>query len=114
MRFTRRTWTSGSRVRGPTPPPVRSDPMIDGCKRHVLGGLVDAIDYEAAAEKVVVAARTRRPLALTALAVHGVMTGVADPAHEARLNSFDVVTPDGQPVRWALNLLHRAALADRV
>ena len=27
---------------------------------------------------------------------------------------FDVVTPDGQPVRWALNLLHGAGLADRV
>ena len=42
------------------------------------------------------------------------MTGVADPAHNARLNSFDVVTPDGQPVRWALNLLHGAGLRDRV
>ena len=60
------------------------------------------------------AARERRPLALTALAVHGVMTGVQDQAHGARLNSFDLVTPDGQPVRWALNLLHRAGLADRV
>ena len=58
--------------------------------------------------------RERRPLALTALAVHGVMTGVLDPAHNARLNSFDLVTPDGQPVRWALNLLHGAGLADRV
>jgi exopolysaccharide biosynthesis WecB/TagA/CpsF family protein len=42
------------------------------------------------------------------------MTGVQDRAHGARLNSFDLVTPDGQPVRWALNSLHKAALADRV
>ena len=56
------------------------------------------------------AARDRRPFALTALAVHGVMTGVQDHVHAARLNAFDVVTPDGQPVRWALNLLHRAGL----
>src|SRR4029453_15816113 len=42
------------------------------------------------------------------------MTGVQDKAHGARLNSFDLVTPDGQPVRWALNLLHSARLADRV
>jgi exopolysaccharide biosynthesis WecB/TagA/CpsF family protein len=88
--------------------------MIDQGKRNVLGIMVDAIDYEAATEKVVSAARTRRPLALTALAVHGVMTGVQDRAHGARLNGFDVVTPDGQPVRWALNLLHRAGLTDRV
>lgn len=76
--------------------------------------MVDAIDYEAATGKVLAAANERRPLALTALAVHGVMTGVADPAHNARLNSFDVVTPDGQPVRWALKSLHGIALADRV
>lgn len=88
--------------------------MIGRGKRNVLGVLVDAIDYEAATEQVVAAAHERRAMALTALAVHGVMTGVADPAHNARLNSFDVVTPDGQPVRWALNLLYRAGLTDRV
>ena len=88
--------------------------MIARGKRNVLGVLVDAIDYDAATDAVVAAARERRPFALTALAVHGVMTGVQDPAHDARLNAFDVVTPDGQPVRWALNLLHRAGLTDRV
>jgi exopolysaccharide biosynthesis WecB/TagA/CpsF family protein len=88
--------------------------MIDQGKRNVLGVLVNVIDYEAAAEKVLAAAREQRPLTLTALAVHGVMTGVEDPAHNARLNSFDVVTPDGQPVRWALNLLHGAGLTERV
>lgn len=87
--------------------------MIDRGKGNVLGVYVDAVDYAAATDKVIAAARDQRPLALTALAVHGVMTGVADRAHEARLNSFDVVTPDGQPVRWALNLLHHAQLPDR-
>jgi exopolysaccharide biosynthesis WecB/TagA/CpsF family protein len=89
------------------------DAVIDKGKSNVLGVYVDAVDYAAAAGKVIEAARDRRPLALTALAVHGVMTGVQDRAHEARLNSFDVVTPDGQPVRWALNLLHKAQLPDR-
>jgi exopolysaccharide biosynthesis WecB/TagA/CpsF family protein len=88
--------------------------MIDAGKRNVLGVLVNVIDYQAATEKVIDAARERRPFALTALAVHGVMTGVQDEAQEARLNSFDVVTPDGQPVRWALNLLHGANLRERV
>jgi exopolysaccharide biosynthesis WecB/TagA/CpsF family protein len=88
--------------------------MIDAGKRNVLGVLIDVVDYEAAASRVVAAARDRQPFALTALAVHGVMTGVQDQAHAARLNSFDLATPDGQPVRWALNLLHRAKLTDRV
>lgn len=83
-------------------------------KANVLGVLVDRTDYAGAAEAVLAAAREGRPFALTALAVHGVMTGVQDKAHGARLNSFDLVTPDGQPVRWALNLLHGAGLTDRV
>jgi exopolysaccharide biosynthesis WecB/TagA/CpsF family protein len=88
--------------------------MIWAGKRNVLGVLVDATDYEGATDAVMAAAREHRPLAVTALAVHGVMSGVHDPAYAARLNSFDVVTPDGQPVRWALNLLHGVGLRDRV
>jgi N-acetylglucosaminyldiphosphoundecaprenol N-acetyl-beta-D-mannosaminyltransferase len=88
--------------------------VIDEGKHNVLGVMVSAVDYEYAADQVISAAREQRPLALTALAVHGVMTGVADPAHNARLNAFDLVTPDGQPVRWALGVLHGIKLADRV
>jgi N-acetylglucosaminyldiphosphoundecaprenol N-acetyl-beta-D-mannosaminyltransferase len=88
--------------------------VIDHGKRSVLGVMVDVVDYDAAVARVLAAAREQRPMALTALAVHGVMTGVADRAHAARLNSFDLVTPDGQPVRWALNQMHGAGLADRV
>ncbi|WP_425548056.1 WecB/TagA/CpsF family glycosyltransferase [Actinoplanes cyaneus] len=87
---------------------------VDQGKHNVLGVLVDATDYASATERIIAAAHEGRPFAVTALAVHGVMTGVQDPAHEARLNSFDLVTPDGQPVRWALNVLHGAGLTDRV
>lgn len=88
--------------------------MIDRGKHNLLGVLVNAMDYEAAVERIVAAARDRRAFSVTALAVHGVMTGATDPIHRYRLNSFDLVLPDGQPVRWALNLLYRVALADRV
>lgn len=88
--------------------------MIDRGRHSVLGVLVDAVDYDTAVDRVLTAARDRRPLAVSALAVHGVMTGVQDPAQNALLNDLDLVTPDGQPVRWALNLLHGTDLADRV
>ena len=88
--------------------------MINEGKHNVLGVMVSAVDYEYATDRVITAAHDGRPLALTALAVHGVMTGVADPAHNARLNAFDIVTPDGQPVRWALGVLDGVKLADRV
>ena len=88
--------------------------MIDHGKHNILGVRVNAVDYGAAVEHVVAAARARRPLAVSALAVHGVLTGVLDPVHRYRLNRFDLLVPDGQPVRWALRWLHRARLADRV
>ena len=88
--------------------------MIDHGKKSVVGVMVDAVDYEAALARIMDAAHKRTPYIVSALAVHGVMTGVQDDAHKFRLNAFDLIVPDGQPVRWALNRLHRAGLADRV
>lgn len=88
--------------------------MIDRGKWPVLGVNVDAVDYEAAVERIVVAARQKKPFIVTALPVHGIMTGARDPRHRYRLNRFDLLVPDGQPVRWALNLLFHTKLADRV
>ena len=88
--------------------------MIDLGKFNVLGIQINAIDYEAAVERVIAAAKEHRPLTLSALAVHGVMTGVQDAEQAYRLNHLDVIVPDGQPVRWALNLLHNTKLQDRV
>lgn len=87
--------------------------MIDLGKKNVLGIEVNAIDYEAAVQKVIAAAQASRKLSVTALAVHGVMTGVLDPVQARRLNNIDLVVPDGQPVRWALNLLYKCKLPDR-
>jgi exopolysaccharide biosynthesis WecB/TagA/CpsF family protein len=42
------------------------------------------------------------------------MTGVLDRQHRFRLNQFDLLVPDGQPVRWAMRWLHGAKLPDRV
>lgn len=84
-------------------------------ERHgILGVRVAAADYDRTCEAVRLAARRGWPLTVTALAVHGVMTGALDAEHRSRLNALDMAVPDGQPVRWALNLLHRTGLPDRV
>ncbi len=88
--------------------------MIDQGKFSVIGVAVNAIDYDAAVDKIITAAEDQESMAVTALAVHGVMTGVMDREQNYRLNHFDLVCPDGQPVRWALNMLHRCKLNDRV
>lgn len=88
--------------------------MIDRGRHSVLGVMVDAVDQEAAVERIITAAIASRSLSATALAVHGVMTGVLDPVHRRRLNRFDLVVPDGQPVRWALNWMYSTHLVERV
>lgn len=88
--------------------------MLDCGKHNILGVKISAIDYEGAVAKVTAAAEKRERLTVSALAVHGVMTGALDRAHQFRLNHLDVVVPDGQPVRWALRLLHGVRLPDRV
>lgn len=88
--------------------------MIDRGRHSVLGVHVNAVDYEAAVDRIAQCATSGTPCSVTALAVHGVMTGVMDAEHRYRLNKLDLVVPDGQPVRWALNWLHKSQLADRV
>lgn len=88
--------------------------MLDLGKQNILGIGVNAIDYDAATKRIIGAAKERRPFAVSALAVHGVMTGRMDAVHRHRLNRLDLVVPDGQPVRWAMRWLHRVNLAERV
>ena len=88
--------------------------MIDKGQFNLLGVTISAVDYEAAVDKIMVAGKQRKPLGVSALAVHGVMTGVMDNVHRHRLNDLELIVPDGQPVRWALNWLHGVKLKDRV
>jgi len=87
--------------------------MINGGRKNVLGVLVDVIDYEGVIQHVARAVRERQSVSISALAVHGIMTGVLDKEHKHRLNSLSLVVPDGQPVRWALNLLYKSRLKQR-
>lgn len=88
--------------------------MIDLGKHNILGVKIDAVDYDGAIDRVMTAAEQGKPLSVSALAVHGLMTGSMDPTHRYRLNKFDLLCPDGQPVRWALGWAHGAKLPDRV
>ena len=87
--------------------------VIDRGKRRVLTVDIDAVDYDAASRRLLNAARERRPYAATALAVHGVVEAHRDRRLRRQINDMDLVTPDGMPVRWALDRLHGTALPDR-
>jgi N-acetylglucosaminyldiphosphoundecaprenol N-acetyl-beta-D-mannosaminyltransferase len=88
--------------------------MIDLGKQNILGIGINAVDYDAATDSIIKAAVEKQPYAVSALAVHGVMTGAMDQIHKRRLNNLDLVVPDGQPVRWAMKWLHGISLPDRV
>src|SRR5208283_1434888 len=88
--------------------------MLNAGKRNVLGILMNVTDYEGAVDFIVRAAQARRGAAISALAVHVLMTGVFDGEQKFRLNHFDLLVPDGQPVRWVLNRMYGTRLPDRV
>lgn len=83
-------------------------------KLDVLGVAVTPTTYDEAAQVIVEAARRGQPGVVSCHAVHAIVTASCDPALRDKVNTFDMITPDGQPVRWALNLLHGAGLRDRV
>lgn len=83
-------------------------------KHDVLGVLVSATDYEEAVETVAHAARDRLPAIVSLHAVHALVTASKDHQLRDAVNQFEIVAPDGQPVRWAMNWLHRTELKERV
>lgn len=83
-------------------------------KVDVFGVGLSKTDYADATERIIAAGLNHQSFTMSALATHGLMEAVHDPAFLDVVNSLDLVTPDGQPVRWAMNLLHKAGLDDRV
>ena len=83
-------------------------------KKDVLGVEISVTSYDELCRLFIIAAQQRESVLASFLPVHGVVTAAMDPGYRHRINSFDVIAPDGQPVRWALNWLHKAGLTDRV
>ena len=55
-----------------------------------------------------------KKFAVTPLAVHGLIEGYKNKILKSQINAIDLVVPDGQPIKWALNYFHHANLKDRV
>lgn len=83
--------------------------------RHTLFGVrMSATHYEQLGRVLCRAARRREGGAATFLAVHGLVTAALDGKFREQVNRLDVVAPDGQPVRWAMNWFEKTGLTDRV
>ena len=83
-------------------------------KCEIFGVQVSATTYAEVIRFVLDRAKARAGTIIDLMPVHGLMTAARDFDYRSKINAFDVVAPDGQPVRWSLNKLHNAALSDRV
>jgi N-acetylglucosaminyldiphosphoundecaprenol N-acetyl-beta-D-mannosaminyltransferase len=83
-------------------------------KVPIFGIGVSVTDYTDACAAIMDAARARRSYAVSALATHGLTEAARDDELGRLVNVIELVTPDGQPVRWAMNMLHGTALSERV
>lgn len=72
------------------------------------------VNYNTTSEIIIEKAKTRESFGVSALAVHGLMTSLSDNALGALMNNIDLIVPDGQPVRWALNSFYDLGMTDRV
>src|SRR6185437_14889831 len=85
--------------------PMSTNPLtVQWPTKHEMFGVgVSATSYDELTTKIIAAAKRGQKAMMTFAAVHCVMCGVQDPEHKKRLNAFQVIATDGQPVRWALN-----------
>lgn len=83
-------------------------------KRPVFGIDYAIVDYESASDIIVKHAVQHDSFGVSALAVHGLVTSVRDKRMGERVKKIDMVVPDGQPVRWALNSFHQIGMKERV
>lgn len=83
-------------------------------KHDVCGVGISKTSYGEIVDILTGLARHGGTATVTPLAVHGLVTAGGDPGFGSKVNRLDIVAPDGQPVRWALNMLYGAHLDDRV
>lgn len=83
-------------------------------KHTVFGVNVSATTYDEASEFVIRAVWEGRPGTVDHMPVHGLIKASLDPTFQQKINSFDIVAPDGHLVRWALNRFFHTQLSDRV
>ena len=83
-------------------------------KCDLFGVRVSATSYDEVVEAITQAALRNQSAAVTAFAVHGLVTAAREHEYRDMVNTFEVISPDGQPVRWALNKFYKTNLKDRV
>ena len=83
-------------------------------KKNILGIDYSVTDYEQASDYIINAGKEKRSFAVSALAVHGLISSIEDRKLYEKIKKIHMIVPDGQPIKWALNYFYRLNLKDRV
>lgn len=83
-------------------------------KKDIFGINFDIEDYNSASDKIIENAKQNNSYAVSALAVHGLIESYNSDTLKKTVNNIDLVVPDGQPIKWALNSYYNVNLKDRV
>jgi N-acetylglucosaminyldiphosphoundecaprenol N-acetyl-beta-D-mannosaminyltransferase len=84
-------------------------------KVDLFGGVrMTPTTYAEVVDVLVRCAQARRPATADFGAVHVLASAARDAKFRETINALDIVAPDGQPVRWAMNYFHSSGLTDRV
>lgn len=71
-------------------------------------------NYNDASEIIIQNALAFNSFGVSALAVHGLVESIKDKNFKRTLDKIDMIVPDGQPVKWALNHFCKTGLEERV
>jgi exopolysaccharide biosynthesis WecB/TagA/CpsF family protein len=80
----------------------------------LMGVAVSATNYQETLDRLFEAAHKNASAIASFHAAHAIVCASSDKELGRRVNSFNIVAPDGQPVRWALNALYNTRMKERV
>jgi N-acetylglucosaminyldiphosphoundecaprenol N-acetyl-beta-D-mannosaminyltransferase len=83
-------------------------------KINIFGVLFSILNYDSATNIILENAKKFNSFSVSALAVHGLVTAINKKEFKDIVNSIDMVLPDGQPIKWAINSFYKANLKSRV
>jgi len=83
-------------------------------KHDIFGVKISATTYAEVIDVLIQSAKRRRPTIVDFAPVSVLVEGAQNPIFRSKLNCFDLVCPDGQPVRWCLNHFQKVGLRETV
>jgi N-acetylglucosaminyldiphosphoundecaprenol N-acetyl-beta-D-mannosaminyltransferase len=83
-------------------------------KVNLFGVDYAVTDYHQASTAILEKALNQENFSVFALPVHGIVEYRRDDEFRRAVQTADLIVPDGQPVRWAMNRFYKTALKDRV